>query len=185
MKRLTLLPIAALVLTAACADTPTALQSGGPLLGSDPPPPPVTGRGTVSLGIAGGGERIGSVVVNLSEVSVLSTCEPSPVLAFSVDGSYFQNKPGNNAWIHFFAEDGSGHGNIHETKNKQDASGTLTVTDATVEHHVHFLTYTGATLFQSPQSGFISGVLEAEVTACGSKFSYSGNISFDWGESED
>ncbi|MFN2397351.1 MAG: hypothetical protein ABR543_01710 [Gemmatimonadaceae bacterium] len=183
MNRLTLVPIAALVLAAGCADAPSAPQSGyRPLLGSDPPPPPVAGIGTVSLETATGSARVGSVV-SLSEVSAQSTCEPSPELVFPVEGFYFENEPGNNAWIHFFPVDGSGHGNIHETLKRQDASGKLTVTPATtlVEHDIHILSYTGRTLFQPGSSDDIRGVLEARVTACGSTFSYTGDISFRWG----
>ncbi|MBC7791325.1 MAG: hypothetical protein H7Z74_15365 [Anaerolineae bacterium] len=180
MKRLTLLPFAALVLAGACADTPSAPPSfDRPSLAGTPPPPRITSRGDVSLNPETSGFAAG---LASAEVTAEAACEPSS-LSFELDGSYFRNNPANNAWASFTPVEGSGTGRLHETKKKQDASGHWTVLNYLgVEHDIRLLTYDGSSLFTFPDNGGTAfGNLEAEVTACGQTLRYTGFIDIEWG----
>ncbi|MBA3558683.1 MAG: hypothetical protein H0W30_08800 [Gemmatimonadaceae bacterium] len=176
MTRFTLLPIAALVLVGACADTPSAPPSfERPSLDGLAPPPRIEARGSVSFTQDGG-------VAGFSAASVADAACVAPPISFTavLDGTYFQNKPGTNAWAHFTAVGGSGQGKINETQNKQDASGILTIGG----FDFSLIGWNPVLPLLSPterNAGTATGDLEAEVRACGTTYSYTGEVTYSWG----
>ncbi|MEJ7809641.1 MAG: hypothetical protein WKG32_04405 [Gemmatimonadaceae bacterium] len=105
MRRLTLVPLAALLAIAACTDIATSPQdsfSRPQLAESNPPPPEVDAE--IGLGADG--------------------------TFFSISASYFLNKPGNNATLTDFSGEGvtaSPNARIHSTKKGTTGKGTLQV----------------------------------------------------------
>jgi hypothetical protein len=168
-------------LTVACADGPGApskvtdglsLQRAG-----DPPPPPLDGGGNITLGPS-------DAFAAATEIGTQQEPCVAPVFEFIIEGRYFHNKSGSNTRIHFKPVPGSGSGTIRETTDAppfdQEASGTLVVESVDGQkHEVHLVDYTGP-LLDFFFSGGTSGILFAEVNACGEPTEYSGQLNFDW-----
>jgi len=183
MKRFTLLlPIAALVLVGACADTPSAPQSfDRPQLDESPPPPPRLDGATGFVNFVPdgfSGDAVGAAVPEDCEV---------PILAFPVEGTYFQNKPATHAYAHISPVGGSGNGIIKETQTKDDASGKLEFEGAVIRLIEWRPARPGGELLNEAKrsGGGAFGELDAEITACGSTNSVTGTFFYRWGPSID
>jgi len=170
-------------LTVACTDGPGApsVNTDGPSLqeDGDPPPPPLDGRGFITL-------RAGDEPTLATDIVPQQVCVP-PTFAFTIEGDYFQNKSARMARVHFVPVPGSGAGTIHETVNDlgdASASGTLVVIGSDLQQHeIHLRDYTGTSLFTYERGDFfgaIAGNLVAEVMACGANTEYTGAINFNW-----
>lgn len=177
MNRLKLLPLAALLLTGACADTPSAPPTfSRPSLAGTPPPPRIEASGTATL------SSTEAAIASATGIVAQDACVPESPLIFVLEGTYLRNNPATNAWAHLTPVGGSGIGKIHETQTKQDASGQWTIVQNAVQHDVHLLDYDGTSLFLfADNAGGAGGLLQAEVTACGQKTLYEGTIEFEWG----
>jgi len=180
MKRFTLLlPIAALVLVGACADTPSAPQSfDRPQLDESPPPPPRLDGATGFVNFAPddfSGQAVGATPGGPEDCEV-------PILAFPVEGTYFQNKPATHAYAHISPVGGSGNGIINETETRADASGKLEFEGAVIRLIEWRPAPGGELLNRAKRSdGFAYGELVAEITACGSTNLATGTFSYSWG----
>ncbi|MGI9078293.1 MAG: hypothetical protein ACR2G6_13340 [Gemmatimonadaceae bacterium] len=179
MKRFTILPIAALVFSGACADTPSAPMSfeRPQLATGNPPPPPVTGTGSVSFTSGISTAATTSASGDAGVASHDGCAAPPPELAFAIEGTYFQNKPGTIAWIHFSPVEGSDQGIIHESQTSQNASGKLTYLD----FDIHLLDSRVSLLAGTGDFGSADGEIDAEIRVCGITYPYTGSFSFDWG----
>jgi hypothetical protein len=103
-----LLPLAALILAAACSDSPGAPtaavapsdETSRALL--DPPPPPLTG--TILYGGTGDGEVDRSTDA-LTAANAGAGSAECPLVTFCVPGRYFLNETNNNEWLDFVSEE--------------------------------------------------------------------------------
>ncbi|HUF65091.1 MAG TPA: hypothetical protein VMM17_03870 [Gemmatimonadaceae bacterium] len=190
MKKLALLLPAAL-LFAACSETPSEPPMGRPSF-DNPPPPKLAGTGFLALG----DEQVEALSLTIQSQSCEDLGEGPLAVAFPIEGDYFQNPPGNQAWVQFNPVGGTGQGWIRERGEELpvppdpvedltlEAGGLVKYNQDGIDYQVRLLSYEGTPLRRQEGSdgfGFIGGQLTAEVRACGRREIAQGFINYNWG----